>query len=89
MKRGVGQGFQSLLTAHGSCPKGGGAEVLGGGPFVPFLLLHTHTQKWILGITVPSRVPCEVVVITLRTGHNQLNVHMFKKMKLALSPVCN
>ena len=49
VKRGVGQGFQSLLTAYGSRPQGGGAEVLGGGPFVPFLLLHTHThtQKWI------------------------------------------
>ena len=88
MKRGVGQGFQSLLTAYGSRPQGGGAEVLGGGPFVPFLLLHTHT-KVDLGIIMPSRVPCEVVVITLRMGHNQLNVHMFKKMKLAPSPVCN
>ena len=25
----------------------------------------------------------------LRTGHNRLNAHMFRKMKLASSPACN
>ena len=44
MNGGVGQRFQSLLTAHGSHPQGGGAEVLGGGTFVAFLLLHTQNK---------------------------------------------
>ena len=38
---------------------------------------------------MPSRVPCEVVVMRLRMGHNRLNAHMFKKMKLAPSPIRN
>ena len=31
----------------------------------------------------------QVVVMRLRTSHNRLNAHMFKKMKLAASPTCN
>ena len=31
----------------------------------------------------------QVVIMRLRTGHNRLNAHMFKKMKLAPSPLCN
>ena len=31
----------------------------------------------------------QVVVMRLRTGHNRLNVHMFRKMKLAHTPLCN
>ena len=31
----------------------------------------------------------QVIIMRLRTGHNRLNAHMFKKMKLAPSPLCN
>ena len=30
----------------------------------------------------------QVVVMRLLTGHNRLNAHMFRKMKLAASPTC-
>ena len=29
------------------------------------------------------------MVLRLLTGHNRLNAHMFKTMKLAPSPICN
>ena len=31
----------------------------------------------------------QVVIMRLRTGHNRLNAHMNRKMKLAPSPTCN
>ena len=31
----------------------------------------------------------QVVVMRLRTDHNRLNAHMFRKMKLTSSPTCN
>ena len=31
----------------------------------------------------------QVVVMSLRVGHNRLHAHMFSEMKLAPSPICN
>ena len=50
-------------------------------------------QPWgnaLRGVTSTSLTGCSRLwSLRLRTSHNRLNAHMFKKMKLAPSPTCN